>query len=204
MQNKLPEVGKRYKPKTNKPMSKNNVEIIGVPRVLHTEGNMCLKFFLDNYEELPEDNSSQSEIEKAKEELKLWVDGANTDLIDKNSDIWTLFKKAQNLINALDNIKTQAESIVDNKMEGKLPWKDVSELPSGCEDVIVCDEIGVIGIGYSSETENKIFLTRSDSDITQVVKKYIVLTDLINSIESILSRQHELEERIRKLEGRNE
>jgi len=142
MTDKLPEVGKRYRNKhIREPYSQDllvvdlKIDEFGIMNV-YTFGGYCIdkinlaQFVLDwekiddRRGELPEDNSSQSEIEKAKEELKLWVDGANTDLIDKNSDIWTLFKKAQNLLNALDNIKTQAEPIVDNKMETKLLWED--------------------------------------------------------------------------------
>lgn len=218
-----------------------------------------------------EDNSSQAtsaentqidEVEKAKEELNCFM-RANDEIsygVSKESQklgkqYVDLFEKAQNLLNALDNIKTQAEPVdnkIDwseekeinykeinyegegylfkiktgvpstqatsnfgkNKTETKLLWKNVSELPK--ED---CDlmfnwfgefkhySFGKFNLGefyHVPQGENQ-RLGLVEANLSEYVRKslkYCTLTDLINSIESMLSRQYELEERIKKLEGK--
>lgn len=329
MINKLPEIGKRYRPTTNKPMSRNNIEITEAPRVSHTEGNMSLEFFLDNYEELPEDNSNQSKVERktevqvgyefAKEDLEKELEQiddsyffnaefATEDLLQKQ--LARLMDKSQNLLNALDNIKTQAKP-VDNKIERKsepqvnyefnkeelekeiehlqsddcffkpkyasedllqkrlarlmdkaqcfvdacddgeknaenkiywskeqrsdcgrfrfktgttstltfgekkketkLPWKDVSELPTDYAHCLVKTNVAhknqiAYGIFKFKEKEkgNTGFIDLAYPQLggMNYFAKYCTLTDLINSIESMLSRQDELETRITKLEKR--
>jgi hypothetical protein len=132
----------------------------------------------------------------------------------------TNFKKwSESLINALYNTKTQAEPVVANKIEGaahfvdankkeiKLPWKDVGEEIDN-QSIIFVNKAGYARIG--EYWNDKIYFLEGDSgevishfiDKMYYGRKYCTLTDLINSIESMLSRQYELEERIKKLEGK--
>lgn len=264
MTNKIPEVGKRYRPITTKPISSRSIEITKVSDVHHTEGSMPLCFFYENYEELPEDNSSQKHniktqaepivnksesqvnYEFAKEDLEKEIEQlqgddcffkpkyATEDLLQKQ--LARLMDKSQNLINALDSKEPKVNVSVDLGKEGgdmtcevywkdredgireiidikykepkketKLPWKDVSELPEReiSETVFLRYKNGDIfqalwdGKGFKEPVDNIYCKTTN-------LKEWTYLTDLINSIESILSRQDELEERVRKLEGNNE
>jgi len=80
----------------------------------------------------------------------------------------------------------------------KLPWKDVSELPKNKSNLFVLRKDGDIVPSRYDEQAILHFSGNCLEDITS----WCSLTDLINSIETMLSRQDELEERIRKLEGR--
>jgi len=239
MTNKLPEVGSKYKNKQcydnvyvvtavyPAPFTKR-LAIEAKPEFLHCRrNNWILSFFngtleefWDCFEELSEDNSKEKptvkenltvdEVEKAKEELKnflnrpiIYIDDMQLAAEEYNK----LVIKAQNLLNALDNIKTEAKPVVDNKIESRLPWKDVSELPDKHSNVIIQfkNDRDYEPAKFITETDStKSFFTTIDfrkEFIKDNIERFISLKELINSIESMLSRQDELEERIKKLEG---
>jgi hypothetical protein len=238
MTNKLPEVGKRYLSKKSGNILtikqvRNDITIITDGGDLWTP-----EYFSSEFEELPEDNSNQKhqleentladEVEKAKEELRQELQEFEKAPVlykfyeaTKNSKdnyfvgLYTLLhRKAQKLLNALDSTKTQAEPIVDNKIETKLPWKDVSELPEkeiSAFDCLIKLHAGDIirGKYFAGDFYTMIFhpdmslhKIRESQVQRRAIVKFCTLTDLINSIESMLSRQDEFEERIRKLEGK--
>jgi len=117
MKNKLPVVGKRYKRKSGSNSVDDEIKILEeIPYFLiestsvdnkYWRGKVEFSFLEECFEEIPsttkENYTCSSEVQEALEELKMWLEGANTDLIDKNSDIWQLFKAGQNLINALES-----------------------------------------------------------------------------------------------------
>jgi hypothetical protein len=148
---------------------------------------------------------------------------ATEDLLQKQ--LARLMDKSQNLINALDSKEPKVNVSVDLGKEGgdmtcevywkdredgireiidikykepkketKLPWKDVRDLPEQPCSVIIKNEVGACQRGdYISQR----FLTDGKNFYCD---KYLTTTNLINSIESMLSRQDELEARIKKLE----
>jgi len=138
MTNKLPEVGKRYKITEgglfDTCLYDDKISQVTGIRLEHNKfgeniliidfqlDEKCLELtaesFLDNFEKLPEDNS----IIKGNSNLQ-------NALSEDGSLVANFHRKAKNLLNALDDTRTQAEPVVDNKMETKLPWKDISELP---------------------------------------------------------------------------
>ncbi len=175
-----------------------------------------------------------AETEKAKEELRKVINFSGPTTMEIQYSKYV--NASKKLLNALDNIKTQAKPVADNetevnvsvdlgkeggdmtcevywkdredgireiidikykepKKEAKLPWKDVSELP---RDHLRKHNEELIGLKVVFGGKAS-FATHID-----ILKhgKGITLTDLINSIESMLSRQDELEERVRKLEGK--
>ena len=117
MTNKLPEIGRSYRNKQtnfdmvfkgyNFPIEEGfyRLERIIVTNLISVE-TVAFSNFWDLYEELPAETkeepklqekeevqatsakNAQVEVERAKEEVKIWLKGANTDLIDKNSDIF--------------------------------------------------------------------------------------------------------------------
>lgn len=88
----------------------------------------------------------------------------------------------------------------DVRKESKLVWKDASELPENHCVILAkfCNDNLIICESY----DGRIFLNGEEADEKAIVK-CTTLTDLINSIESMLSKQDELEERIKRLENDN-
>jgi hypothetical protein len=119
MKNKLPVVGQRYKCREEQISSRFESGIVRTvdEDFITYELFGCLGFgvmifcsvdrFCQIFEEPPsaskENHTCSLEVKEALEKLKMWLEAANTDLIDKNSDIWQLFKAGQNLINALES-----------------------------------------------------------------------------------------------------
>jgi len=216
MTNKLPEIGKRYRAKVSTDFSVIYIMKINNPIAVvrigeHDDFYIPVYNFFQNFEELPEENTTNSqetkqenfkpscgycggsgemvltsyppqfqpcpkykqenpnlqekpevqyfkriysEIEKAKEELKVWLRDSNVDLVDKNSDVWEVFKKAQNLIDALEVEGSQPQDLgrilkdqfdkgfetgysvsenkrkLDDLYKSQSIWKPMSELPT--------------------------------------------------------------------------
>lgn len=285
-------------------------EAIECAELMTLAGFKCVTNFKiwseDNYNQpVSAKNAQTNEVEKAKEELRKRLKGHDEFLYSMEENETSASKHkawlretryaAENLLNALDNIKTQAEPVVDNKIEevykdgfeiriegdicvitndgkeyyrgtqrpcllggissnaivafinaktgrnlllrersyepvayqtthekpvscsseptSKLPWKDVSELPEKLRaNFIIRDKSGVCNLHYCNH-EHKTFRLVGSNIVSQEgnatkgsydfiaredIDKLINFTDLINSIESMLSRQDELEKLIRK------
>lgn len=182
MTNKLPEVGKRYRHKELKANGfltgwfLNQVIPFGIFKF--DDGReleirgLALEDFFSIFQELPEDNSNYF-VDANKKETKLpW------------RDVGELTKAEQN---RLEEILVKKEEEIPHIERAHFDWNEQGWVFSeGMEKFT--DE--------SYEKTNKILLLNHN------VKEYITLTDLINSIESMLSRQDELEARIDKLEGK--
>lgn len=134
------------------------------------------------------DSSNQSEVEKAKEELRREI--ASCKYIVNSSDVILegLFNKAKNLLNALDSQKEpelRDKKSCLSERETKLPWKDVSELPA-------IDFKAMIDLARYHLREIRSDTVGKPRDIPNAVES------LTNIVESMLSRQDELENLIRK------
>lgn len=137
------------------------------------------------------DKSSQSEVEKAKEELSFELRTQtiySNDCVELLSTYKTLVDKAQNLLNALDSQKEpelRDKKSCLSERETKLPWKDVSELPA-------IDFKAMIDLARYHLREIRSDTVGKPRDIPNAVES------LTNIVESMLSRQEELENLIRK------
>lgn len=152
-----------------------------------------------------------SDVEKAKEELRREI--ASCKYVADSSDVVLegLFNKAKNLLNALDSQKEpelRDKKSCLSERETKLPWKDVSELLEDEQFVFLKDEEDNYTFGHFDEDEQTFKEFTGDASfenpLPQCAKitKYCTFNEVINSIESMLSRQDELEARVRKLEGK--
>lgn len=129
-----------------------------------------------------------SDVEKAKEELRREI--ASCKYVADSSDVVLegLFNKAKNLLNALDSQKEpelRDKKSCLSERETKLPWKDVSELPA-------IDFKAMIDLARYHLREIRSDTVGKPRDIPNAVES------LTNIVESMLSRQEELENLIRK------
>jgi hypothetical protein len=218
MARNLPEVGKIYKEKTNK----------NKWRVLHFAKDnggtwlesveLCKTFvqlenFWKSFEELP-NNSSQNEQLVFKVLKKGEFEGPppskevlarHERYIKDNLPMDIIKDSLKQGIDSLKNFNNYLDEKYPNcknKIKSKLSWKDVSELPKSHRQPQCFFKFADDDIILGRIMNNECYSLGGDHEFPkEIVKEFRTLTDLINSIESMLSRQDEPEERIKKLEG---
>lgn len=186
MKNKLPEVGKRYRNREDyyiiriTDIQETHYRAIFIYYVLEQTENILddRRSYLDEfwtlYEELPEDNSNQSEVERVKEELKKEIRSE----YNAWGSLTELGQAAQNLLNALD---AQKESN-NHQISKDAPAKACTD--SGCNDNDKLSNKDSIW----KDIKGKLYNTEHSS------------SDITGAIELIIKQQEQNTKRLDKLE----